>query len=71
MLPRQLGLARGNQTHKARSRKLLSPGDFAVVALKGVSPHIDLIKRDEFEALKAEVAALRAELASLKSGGGS
>ena len=27
----------------------------------------DLIRRDEFEALKAEVAALRAELASLRS----
>ncbi|MBC6982231.1 MULTISPECIES: accessory factor UbiK family protein [unclassified Caulobacter] len=27
---------------------------------------LDLIRRDEFEALKAEVAALRAELATLK-----
>jgi BMFP domain-containing protein YqiC len=30
---------------------------------------MDLIRRDEFEALKAEVAALRAELASLKAAG--
>ena len=30
---------------------------------------MDLIRRDEFEALKAEVAALRAELASLKAVG--
>jgi len=30
---------------------------------------MDLIRRDEFEALKAEVAALRAELASLKQAG--
>lgn len=29
---------------------------------------LDLIRRDEFEALKAEVAALRAELAALKGG---
>ena len=29
----------------------------------------DLIRRDEFEALKAEVAALRAELAKLKPAG--
>jgi BMFP domain-containing protein YqiC len=30
---------------------------------------IDLIRREEFEALKAEVAALRAELAGLKQAG--
>jgi len=30
---------------------------------------MDLIRREEFEALKAEVAALRAELASLKQAG--
>ena len=30
---------------------------------------MDLIRRDEFEALKAEVAALRAEIASLKPAG--
>ena len=28
---------------------------------------LDLIRRDEFEALKAEIAALRAELEALKS----
>jgi len=28
---------------------------------------LDLIRRDEFEALKAEIAALRAEIASLKA----
>lgn len=28
---------------------------------------LDLIRRDEFEALKAEIAALRAELAALKA----
>jgi BMFP domain-containing protein YqiC len=30
---------------------------------------MDLVRREEFEALKAEVAALRAELASLKQAG--
>ena len=34
-----------------------------------VAADIDLIRRDEFEALKAEVAALRAELAGLKQPG--
>ncbi len=29
---------------------------------------LDLIRREEFEAIKAEVAALRAEIAILKSG---
>lgn len=29
---------------------------------------LDLVRRDEFEALKAEVTALRAELAALKTG---
>lgn len=29
---------------------------------------MDLIRRDDFEALKAEVAALRAEVAALKAG---
>jgi BMFP domain-containing protein YqiC len=33
-----------------------------------VAAEFDLIRRDEFEALKAEVAALRAELAALKAG---
>lgn len=28
---------------------------------------MDLVRRDEFDALKAEIAALRAEIASLKS----
>jgi BMFP domain-containing protein YqiC len=28
---------------------------------------LDLVRRDEFEALKVEIAALRAEIASLKS----
>jgi BMFP domain-containing protein YqiC len=31
---------------------------------------LDLIRREEFEALKAEVATLRAELAALKPGAG-
>lgn len=30
---------------------------------------LDLIRRDDFEALKAEVVALRAEVASLKAAG--
>ena len=29
---------------------------------------MDLIRRDEFDALKAEIAALRAELAALRAG---
>ena len=29
---------------------------------------LDLIRREEFEALKAEIAALRAEIATLKNG---
>jgi BMFP domain-containing protein YqiC len=28
---------------------------------------LDLVRRDEFDALKAEIAALRAEVAALKS----
>ena len=32
---------------------------------------LDLIKREDFEALKAEVASLRAEIDVLKKGGGS
>jgi len=31
-----------------------------------VAAEMDLVRRDEFDALKAEVAALRAELATLK-----
>jgi BMFP domain-containing protein YqiC len=30
---------------------------------------LDLVRRDEFDALKAEIAALRAEIAALKSPG--
>ena len=30
-----------------------------------MAAELDLVRRDEFEALKAEVAALRAEIASL------
>ena len=32
-----------------------------------VAAELDLVRRDEFDALKAEVAALRAELAALQS----
>ncbi|WP_122465562.1 accessory factor UbiK family protein [Brevundimonas lutea] len=32
-----------------------------------MAAELDLIRRDEFEALKAEIAALRAEIAELKS----
>ncbi len=32
-----------------------------------VAAELDLVRRDEFDALKAEVAALRAELAALKA----
>jgi BMFP domain-containing protein YqiC len=31
-----------------------------------MAAELDLIRRDEFEALKAEIAALRAEVAALK-----
>jgi BMFP domain-containing protein YqiC len=31
-----------------------------------VAAELDLVRRDEFDALKAEIAALRAELAALK-----
>jgi BMFP domain-containing protein YqiC len=45
-------------------------GEEAKAALRSgvdrVAADMDLIRREEFEALKAEVAALRAELASLK-----
>ena len=34
-----------------------------------VAAEFDLIRRDDFEALRAEVAALRAELAALKAAG--
>jgi BMFP domain-containing protein YqiC len=46
-------------------------GEEAKTALRAQSDKwvadLDLIRRDEFEALRAEVAALRAELASLRS----
>ena len=32
-----------------------------------IAAEMDLVRRDEFDALKAEVAALRAELATLKA----
>ena len=45
-------------------------GDEAKAAFRSgvdrMATDMDLIRRDEFEALKAEVAALRAELAALK-----
>ena len=48
-------------------------GEEAKAALRSgadrVAADMDLIRREEFEALKAEVAALRAELASLKPAG--
>lgn len=47
-------------------------GDEAKTAFRAqadrLAAEFDLIRRDEFEALKAEVAALRAEVAALKSG---
>ena len=46
-------------------------GEEAKTAFRAQSDRIvaemDLVRRDEFDALKAEVAALRAELAALKS----
>jgi BMFP domain-containing protein YqiC len=33
-----------------------------------VAAEMDLVRRDEFDALKAEVAALRAEIAALRTG---
>jgi len=33
-----------------------------------IAAEFDLIRRDDFEALKAEVAALRAEVAALRAG---
>jgi BMFP domain-containing protein YqiC len=46
-------------------------GDEARAAFRSgvdrVASDMDLIRREEFEALKAEVAALRAELADLKA----
>ena len=46
-------------------------GEEAKTALRAqadrLAAEFDLIRRDEFEALKAELAALRAELATLKA----
>ena len=48
-------------------------GDEAKAAFRSgvdrVTADMDLIRRDEFEALKAEVAALRAEVAKLTQAG--
>ena len=49
-------------------------GDEAKAAVRSgadrLASDLDLIRREDFEALKAEIAALRAELESLKKGGG-
>ena len=46
-------------------------GDEAKAAFRAqadrVAAELDLVRRDEFEALKAEIAALRAELAALRA----
>ena len=46
-------------------------GDEAKAAFRAqadrMAAELDLIRRDEYEALKAEVAALRAEIAELKA----
>jgi BMFP domain-containing protein YqiC len=48
-------------------------GDEAKAAFRSgvdrMATDMDLIRRDEFEAMKAEIATLRAELASLKQAG--
>jgi len=48
-------------------------GDEAKAAFRSgvdrMATDMDLIRRDEFEAMKAEIASLRAELASLKQAG--
>ena len=48
-----------------------SAGDEAKTALRAhadrIAAEFDLVRRDDFEALKAQVAALSAELAALKS----
>jgi BMFP domain-containing protein YqiC len=47
-------------------------GDEAKAAFRSqadrVAAELDLIRREDFEALKAEVAALRAEVAALRGG---
>jgi BMFP domain-containing protein YqiC len=46
-------------------------GDEAKAALRSqtdrLAVELDLVRRDDFDALKAEVAALRAEIAALKA----
>jgi BMFP domain-containing protein YqiC len=46
-------------------------GEEAKAALRSqtdrVAAELDLVRRDEFDALKAEIAALRAEVAALKA----
>ena len=48
-------------------------GDEAKAAFRSgvdrMTADLDLIRRDEFEAMKAEIASLRAELAGLKQAG--
>ena len=48
-----------------------SAGDEAKAAFRAqadrMAAELDLIRRDEFEALKAEIVALRAELAAVKA----
>ena len=48
-------------------------GDEAKAAFRSgvdrMATDMDLIRRDEFEAMKAEIVSLRAELASLKQAG--
>ena len=50
-----------------------SAGEEAKAAFRAQADRIvaelDLIRRDEFDALKAEIAALRAEVATLKDAG--
>jgi BMFP domain-containing protein YqiC len=47
-------------------------GDEAKTAMRAHADkwaaELDLVRRDDFDALKAEIAALRAEVAALKSG---
>ena len=49
-------------------------GDEAKTAFRAqadrLAAEMDFVRRDEFEALKAELAALRAEVAALKAGAG-
>ncbi len=52
-----------------------SAGDEAKTAMRAqadrIAAEMDLVRRDDFEALKAQVAALTAEVAALKAGGAS